>query len=112
MNRNVFWALAASSLVVVLAAGFVLIGRIVALRPLYASPTVRGQALSLLQDARDRYGLSLSYAVPTTLFCENDRCRMTLREPFNLAISSVERDTVIVWSLEDATAYVYDVATD
>lgn len=111
MKPKFFWSLAAFSGAITVVIGFVLVGRVVAFVPLYASATIRSQTQRVLADARERYGLALSYAVPSSLRCDDVRCRLTLQEPFNLAISSTKRRVIVIdWSRDDALSYAYDVA--
>jgi hypothetical protein len=89
--------------------GFALVSRIVALWPMYTSLETRSQMQWILEDAKTRHGLSLSYAVPTRARCQMEYCWMMLREPFNLPIDPAVRHVVYIqWPRDDANAYRYD----
>lgn len=113
MTRIHVRSLAALSCVAFAAIFVVLARRIVELRPMYASSEIRSQTRFVIEDARERYGLAVSYAVPSSLRCDEARCRLTLREPFNLAIDpSIRHAVVITWPRDDASSYVYEVDTE
>ncbi len=107
--RHPVRSLAALSCVVFAALLSVLTWRIRDLWPMYASSDIRAQTRFVLEDAKNRYGLAVSYAVPSSLRCDEERCRLMLREPFNLAIDpSIRHASTFDWPRDDANAYRYD----
>lgn len=113
MTRFPVRSLAVLSGVAFAAIFVVLAWRVVALWPMYAFSEIRSQTRFVIEDARERYGLAMSYAVPASLRCDEARCRLTLREPFNLAIDpSIRHAVVITWPRDDASSYVYEADTE
>lgn len=113
MTRHFLRGFAVLFCVAVLAIGFALVARIVALWPMYASSETRSQVKWILEDAKIRYGLAVSYAVPTRVRCRMEQCWLMLREPFNFAIDpSVRHVVYIQWPRDDVSSYVYEADTE
>ncbi len=108
MTRIHVRSLSALSCVAFAAIFALLAWRVASLWPMYLSSEIRSQTRFVLEDARTRYGLAVSYLVPSSLRCDATRCRLILREPFNLAIDpAVRHAATISWPRDDWPAYVY-----
>lgn len=93
--------------------GCVLLRRLWAIRPLYLSGQVRGDAAVIMNMLRDRDGVARSFFVLRSVQCREAICELVMKEQWNLVTAHAPLQVLHAsWTLGAPDAFTWAYATN